>query len=462
MTFNIEWGGDHVSFDRVVEAVRRARVDVVAVQEPEGNLDRLAEALGWHHDPRAYVVSRFPLLDPPGAEGGWSFVEVVPGGVVAIASVHLPSEPYGPSAALAGASRYELLEIERATRMPSIEPLLAVLAPMAASGMPVFIAGDFNAPSHADWVDSTVGLRPQIRMPLEWPVSRALEAAGFVDAWRNLRPDPVASPGLTWWAGRPPIDRYRIDPAEPRDRIDQIWVGGEVEPTGVELVGEPGVPEVGIEVEPWPSDHRAVVVSAAVVPHPLPILVTTDRRWVHAGEPIEVIAHGPGELSLERVGATAGSDTELLTATVGTGIDRQHPPPPMLTAGRYRVTLRAPGHVAQHRTFEVRPRGAEPVVDVPGARYGVGEPVEIDWAGAPGNRNDYVAIYVPGVKPRAGAEVAWAYIGGEPSGSLRLDDTTAGAGWPLPPGTYQAHLLEDDGYRILATSAPFVVREDAE
>ena len=78
MTFNIEWGGKHVSFDNVVEAIRIARPDVVGVQEAEGNLEELANALGWHFDERNYVISRFPLIDqgrvivPSGASTGGS------------------------------------------------------------------------------------------------------------------------------------------------------------------------------------------------------------------------------------------------------------------------------------------------------------------------------------------------------------------------------------------------------
>lgn len=42
MSFNIEWGGTHISFENVVEAIRRANADIVGIQEAEGNLQRLA------------------------------------------------------------------------------------------------------------------------------------------------------------------------------------------------------------------------------------------------------------------------------------------------------------------------------------------------------------------------------------------------------------------------------------
>ena len=98
MSFNIEWGGTHISFDNVVEAIRLAEADIVGIQEAEGNLKRLAVALGWHYDLRNYVISRYPLIDPPGADGRYIYVEVEPGKIVAIANIHLPSDPYGPDA----------------------------------------------------------------------------------------------------------------------------------------------------------------------------------------------------------------------------------------------------------------------------------------------------------------------------------------------------------------------------
>ena len=43
-------------------------------------------------------------------------------------------------------------------------------------------------------------------------------------------------------------------------------------------------------------------------------------------------------------------------------------------------------------------------------------------------------------------------------GELQLDASNAGWGWPLAPGSYVMRLLLDDGYEVLAESAPFDVR----
>ena len=47
MVFNIEEGGAGVDLGKVVEAIRRADPDIVALQEAMGNTARVADALGW-------------------------------------------------------------------------------------------------------------------------------------------------------------------------------------------------------------------------------------------------------------------------------------------------------------------------------------------------------------------------------------------------------------------------------
>ena len=93
MSFNIEWGGAHVSFASVADAIRAARPDIVGVQEPEGNLERLARDLGWYADRRNHVISKYPLVDPPGADGRFLFVEVAPGRMVAMRMPHRSARP---------------------------------------------------------------------------------------------------------------------------------------------------------------------------------------------------------------------------------------------------------------------------------------------------------------------------------------------------------------------------------
>ena len=140
MTFNIFYGGDELdfgtgdfcevadgcdeTFEAVVATVLASGADVVGLQEAERNTRRLAEALGWHYDERNHVISRFPLIDPPGADGVYAFVEVSPGRVVAIANLHLTSDPYGPYAVRDGASAGEVTDVG-AVSSPTRDPAAA-------------------------------------------------------------------------------------------------------------------------------------------------------------------------------------------------------------------------------------------------------------------------------------------------------------------------------------------------
>ena len=299
MSFNIEWGGTNVSFDNVVTAIRRSGASIVGIQEAEGNLERLASELGWNYDQRNYVISGFPLIDPPGANGKYVLAEVTPGQVVAIANVHLPSDPYGPDAIRDGAKPEEVLELERTARLPEIQPYLKALVPLIERDIPVFLTGDFNAPSHTDWTDATVGERAFLRYALAWPVSLAVTAAGFRDSWRVVHPDPVTDPGLTWWAGRPPLEAYTPGENDAQDRIDFVWYAGPAKALSAKVVGEAGGPGVSVSVMPWPSDHRAVVSEFKVMPAAMPEVVSTSHRVYTHGDDIDISYNiPPGESRL--------------------------------------------------------------------------------------------------------------------------------------------------------------------
>ena len=120
-----------------------------------------------------------------------AYVALGPQKVAAIANVHLPSSPYGPELQRDGKSDAEVLKNERVTRLGEIKPYIKPLARLSNAGVPTFLIGDFNSPSHLDET-------------LPWPVSRALANAGFRDSYREARPDPVLRPGFTWTPGTPP------------------------------------------------------------------------------------------------------------------------------------------------------------------------------------------------------------------------------------------------------------------
>ena len=156
---------------KVADIIRASGADVVGLQEAERNTRALARLLGWHADPRAQVISRFPVLRPAGGQGLYTYVEPVPGRIVAVANTHLPSTPYGPYKVQRGKSKAQVLALEQRLRVAALGHVLRVLPRLAARGIPVFLTGDFNSPSHLDWTQAVADARPDVPYPVLWPVS---------------------------------------------------------------------------------------------------------------------------------------------------------------------------------------------------------------------------------------------------------------------------------------------------
>ena len=285
MAYNI-WGGggnEGKPVDETVAAIKAAGADIIAVSEtrlegdpctadvcdPRGDsvAPKIAAALGYHYydqtakNPAIWanaIISKYPITKPAADDLGVSID--VNGRAVYVFCVNLDDAPYQP---------YQLLNIEygdapflktadeaiksaEETRGKSFDALIAG-ADAAKDAAAVFVAGDFNEPSHRDWTDGTVkaGLQP---LAVAWPGTTKLEKAGFVDTFRAIHADPVAKPGTTWTPTSEPSD-----PEDHHDRIDFVFARA----AGLKVLSSEGVgekaPEADIVVSPWPSDHRAVV-----------------------------------------------------------------------------------------------------------------------------------------------------------------------------------------------------------
>lgn len=463
MAFNIEWGGTHVRFAGLSDAIRKADADIVAIQEAEGNLLRLANDLGWHYSRRNYVISKYPLIDPPAGNGNYIYVEVLPGKVVAVASVHLPSDPYGPEWLRDGRSIEDVLAMERQVRLAALGPVLQALGGVQERGTPVFLAGDFNTPSHEDWTEASSGKFEHRGSAVEWPVSLATGKAGFRDAYRSAHPDPVAHPGFTWWAGRPPIEDYNPSDVSQRDRIDFVWYAGTSEVIDSQLVGEQGADGVDIEIDPWPSDHRAVVAQFQTKPIAPPPLVATSKRIYLIGERVQIVHQAVDEarhsILIKRItGQTAATPQIRLPAE---GIfSRSWLPDEPLASGRFEVSLiDGTGFVLSKNEFWILDANAAPVLEIAGSTHAIGEPLPFVWQHAPGNRHDWIAIFAADASADSEEYLTYGYVGARPSGRVHLGAETVAGRWPLPAGNYVARLLLDDGFVMLAESAPFTIEQ---
>jgi endonuclease/exonuclease/phosphatase family metal-dependent hydrolase len=280
-----------VDFGQIAQAIRAAQADVVGLQEIGGNIQRIADMLGWQYvNPRLGIISRWPLIDLRSGDGVAVFVQVRPGQVVAVANTHLSSDPYGPYLVRDGEPLDKVLENEQSLRMPEITPVADRLQQLVTAKIPVVLTGDFNSPSHLDWTDAGIKLRPQRLYPVAWPVSQALTAVGMQDTYRLAHPDPVAKEGITWPAGYP---APRVRENETFDRIDFVYASTGIEVLDSKIVGERDGKDVDIVVDPYPSDHRAVVSTLKVTPVEPPLFVSFDRNRTIAGDPMVVRYHAP-------------------------------------------------------------------------------------------------------------------------------------------------------------------------
>jgi hypothetical protein len=119
----------------------------------------------WHYDEQMHVISKLPLVDPPGAEHHYSFIEVDHGKVAAIANTHLVAEPYGPYELRDGVSIAEVEAIEASTRLPQIEAYIEALDARLDPDVPLILVGDFNSPSHRRHADGAAPGRRRGRPP---------------------------------------------------------------------------------------------------------------------------------------------------------------------------------------------------------------------------------------------------------------------------------------------------------
>ena len=319
-------------------------------------------------------MSRFPIVHPDGSrvagspggripEGAWAYLLLGDGAVAAIAQTHTPWWPSGMYAMLQGEDEAEVLAREQG-KMDWTQPHLDAVAGPIAAGVPTFFVGDLNTPSHLDWTQDAVdalGWQPPTldppgeRFVVEWPLTVAMQDAGFTDTYREANPDPIAEPGFTYCV--------RFFPACGRwdtwDRIDYVYSAGPIDVVRSQVVGEGG-PFTDIRSRPWPTDHRAVVSTVDVTPvEPEPFAAPLDER-VWLGHRVRIAFHdaaSPGRtIGLWARGDDPESDPPAFGGAVPSSTRRatascRSTPMPGVAEGDYTVacsTARGGRHLVRH------------------------------------------------------------------------------------------------------------------
>jgi endonuclease/exonuclease/phosphatase family metal-dependent hydrolase len=450
MTFNIWYGGEQVSFAQTVEVIRAAQPDLVAVQEPDGNLRKLAAASGLSFiDEKRNLISRYPFFDPDTHDQPhhlYTRVLVRPGQIVAFASIHTTSSPSGPDMLREGKTVEEVLEVERGLRLREVQPYIKALNEIIGQGVPVFFAGDFNTPSHQDWPARKAAAS------VEWPVTKALSDAGFRDSYREVYPDAATKPGLTWTPGYPHPYRKKD---EMQERIDMIWIAGAITALESKIIGEPNNPAVDLIVDPYPSDHRAVVSTVRVVPAIAPAMVIVEPLVVTQGSDFLVRFQTPdfGDWSLFVVPRGGDPVKDAIVSAKGPTVISTRPSMKFgshkFGPGRYDAILTDANQKEIARTgFHVRATDAVPELRTEKSVYKQREAVKVFWRNAPGMKNDWIGIYRAKDPDLFTGYLAFVYTGTKVEGSAVLEETRN-----LESGDYELRLMREDSYVMLARTA---------
>ncbi len=280
LSYNLWHGFGKINrgYRKGLESIILSGADIIGTQETMDNVTGMnsnqaqviADALGWHYSPvgggDSGIISRYPITSEftSGiANGIKAQITASPNKEIIFYNCHLDYLFYGPYAAeQPKANARKVLREEKQSQRD--EQIAAIIAGMNsdlgnANNIPVFLSGDFNAPSHLDWTSATASSHYGVGY-VAWPTSIACANAGLIDSFRAIHPDPVAKPGNTW----SPLFKG----TEPQDRIDFVYFKGNgVTVTASEMFNTPVEVTVGSwgnSIAPalnntWPSDHSAVL-----------------------------------------------------------------------------------------------------------------------------------------------------------------------------------------------------------
>lgn len=273
-TFNIWVGGQNAvagnkpeSRRQTLAAMQALDADILCIQEQKALAADYAAKLGSQFivlgDSTA-ILTRFEIVEP--SPRTWGVKLRTPGGLeLWVFNVHFPAAPYQPyqlesipyhDARFITTPAEARTEARLARGEPAHRCLKDMEAALADKASLVILCGDFNEPSCLDWTAAATTAWKRTG-PIDWPTTRLFHDAGFVDAFREVHPDPVTKPGWTWTP--------RPDARDVMDRIDLVLVRPPAANTGsgawrvtrAQVAGESGS-MTDLVVEPWPSDHRAV------------------------------------------------------------------------------------------------------------------------------------------------------------------------------------------------------------
>ncbi|WP_321279546.1 endonuclease/exonuclease/phosphatase family protein [Marinifilum fragile] len=312
LQFNIWQEGTQVEggYDAIINEIIRTKADLIALSEVRNYNDtNLSERLVASLKKKGFeyyslksqdsgILSRYPItfqeaLYPVKDDRGSVYKALIDvnGVKVAFYSAHLdyrncalylPRGYDGSSWEKLDAPQTDLNVIREdnlaSKRDDAIQVFLSDAKKELEKGRLVFLGGDFNEPSHRDWVEENKNLYDHNGVVMKWHNTLSLENSGFIDTYREIYPNPISHPGFTYPADNPLVDIKRLawsPEADDRDRIDFVFYypNANLSLKEVTIVGPKGsvsrnqrIVETSQDVflqplDVWPTDHKAVLAT---------------------------------------------------------------------------------------------------------------------------------------------------------------------------------------------------------
>lgn len=276
MAWNILHGANDITDGRyhAIEIIKALDPDIILMVETYGSGKEMADSLGLHfhliakegtplddQSVNLSIYSRFPFgkrfdTEFPFYLGGREVM--INGKTLRLFSNWFHYDPWEDEPETLGMSVEELLAWEKTGKkwemFQKVRPYLEAYA-QEADSVAVIIGGDMNTPSHLDWTEKTKDQHNGLTVP--WQTTQGLESMGLVDSYRQIHPDPVKNPGITW----------DVKGKKDEHRIDYIFYKGtSLKPIASESykahLGEPI--DLDGKAIPYPSDH-GIVLSTFVI-----------------------------------------------------------------------------------------------------------------------------------------------------------------------------------------------------
>ena len=266
---------NNTSLNSVSEVIEVIQPDIIGLQESYDIGPQIADRFNYcfygNPNTSTAVLSRYPIEVVNEIQSKIFLTDSL---YLNFFNIHLPAFPYQPydiRDTLITTPSQAIFQAEQTRGIESTNLVELVDATKHLSNMPIIVVGDFNEPSHLDWV---IGAENPINFQIpgdsdefvvEWPTSKKMLDLSLIDTYREIYLDPINYPGYTW------TPFFNIN--EVHDRIDYIYyiphtvsdLSLDISPEELFSITLESVSSFGpdnlssIIIENYESDHRGVL-----------------------------------------------------------------------------------------------------------------------------------------------------------------------------------------------------------